>query len=88
MAEWRQAEAIADAAEHAAVAQALSFLDGSGPAPSQEQWEESKRLRAVANAMFQLVVAQWNPPRKAERSTATFFNPAGWGATWAWQTPR
>jgi hypothetical protein len=63
---WREAEAIAHDAERRAVAQALAFLEGGGPAPSQEQWDECKKLRAAANAMFELVVAEWNAPHVPE----------------------
>ena len=58
--EWREAEDLAHAAERTAFAEAMQFLEGRGPAPAQEQWEQCRRLRKTADDCFQLVIADWN----------------------------
>ena len=67
---WREADALAHAAERTAFQRALRYLDGSGPVPSQQEWEECKQLRRVAEDLFAGVVASWNPSRSTRGATA------------------
>lgn len=68
--EWREAEALAHAAERTAFADAMQFLEGRGPAPAQEQWEHCKRLRKAADDCFQRVVTDWHALGTRERPVA------------------
>src|SRR5688500_17388750 len=70
--EWREAEALAHAAEQTAFAEAMQFLEGTGPAPAQEQWENCKRLRRAADDRFQLVIEDWNSHGRAKRPALGF----------------
>ena len=55
--QWRIAETAARVAERTLFDAAMAFTAGAGPIPPDAQWEASKRLRAVANEMFNKVVA-------------------------------
>jgi hypothetical protein len=70
--EWREAEALAHTAERAAFAEAMQFLEGRGPAPAPEQWEQCKRLRRAADDSFQLVIEDWNAIGKTRRPAPYF----------------
>lgn len=59
---WRSAEDAAQAAERAVFNAAMAFMEGSGPAPCQVQWEHSKELRRAANDLFQLALLNMSSP--------------------------
>ena len=69
---WREADALAHAAERTAFQRALRYLDGDGPVPSQQEWDECKQLRRVAEDLFARVVASWHPARSARIDPAPF----------------
>lgn len=77
LSEWREAEALAHAAERTAFFEAMQFLEGRGPAPAPEQWEQCRRLRKAADDCFQLVVADWNavgkPARRSMQGSSSMF---------------
>ena len=77
LSEWREAEALAHAAERMAFAEAMQFLEGRGPAPAQAQWEQCRRLRKAADDCFQLVIADWNAlgtsPQRPASASPSFF---------------
>jgi hypothetical protein len=81
LSDWREAEALAHAAERRAFDEAMTFLEGKGPAPAPEQWEHCKRLRKAADDSFQLVVGDWNALGKTARPVADPASFAGFGRT-------
>jgi hypothetical protein len=72
---WREADQLASTAEHALFTQSLLFTSGEGTAPTEEQWEEARALRARAKYLFELAMQDidrrgrlhdpgWAPPRE------------------------
>lgn len=56
--EWRVANRIATAAERAMLNASIQALDGKGEPPSPSEAQRVKRLRATADNLFQLAMAQ------------------------------
>lgn len=70
---WRQADDAANASERHVFKAAMTFMQGNGPAPSQDEWDHSMQLRTEANGLFKLAIAvvrPWPPhPHKVERES-------------------
>jgi hypothetical protein len=54
---WREADAVARAAEKDVLTASLDALDGKGAPPSIEERERARRLRADADGMLQFALA-------------------------------
>ena len=50
--QWRNAERIAGAAESLLITQCLAYSEGKAPAPTAENWDRVRQLRARANELF------------------------------------
>jgi hypothetical protein len=56
--EWRVANRVATTAERAVLNASIRALDGQGEPPSQAEAQRVRRLRATADELFQLAMAQ------------------------------
>jgi hypothetical protein len=56
--EWRVADRAAHAAEQRVMREAMASLDGRAAAPTVEVKEAAHRLRAVANDLFAVAMAE------------------------------
>ena len=56
--EWRVANRVASTAERAMLDAFFRALDGKGEPPSQAEAQRVRRLRAAADELFQLAMAQ------------------------------
>ena len=59
---WRNAERIAAAAESLLITQCLAYCEGKAPAPTAENWDHVRQLRALANELFGEIVHSVAPP--------------------------
>ena len=57
--EWRAASRAASAAERAVTLAYLAYCAGNGEAPTQQQVDESKRKRAMADDLFGVALRKW-----------------------------
>jgi hypothetical protein len=51
-AQWKQADAVARAAEEAILSDSMASLEGKGTLPSVADWQAAKRLRAYADKLL------------------------------------
>jgi hypothetical protein len=51
-AQWKQADAVARAAEEAILSDSMSALERQDTLPSVADWQEAKRLRAYADKLL------------------------------------
>jgi hypothetical protein len=51
-AQWKQADAVARAAEETILSDSMTSLEGQGTLPTAAQWQEAKRLRAFADKLL------------------------------------
>jgi hypothetical protein len=51
-AQWKQADAVARAAEETILSESMTALQGDGTLPTVADWQEAKRLRAYADKLL------------------------------------
>jgi hypothetical protein len=57
--EWRVASRAASAAERAVTLAYLAYCAGKGQPPTQEQIDDSRQKRAVADDLFSVALRRW-----------------------------